>query len=181
MVRTVLIIGVLGCFLCVVLFVTNQDAIRRYIRSHVKVAPQKNSLDLDLKSLDLAHVQGTMNLSVFNGLPVGATLVKLQYSVFMNGAEICHGLQAHPQAPIAPTATSTLKISFSVDSQKVRAAIGRTTPEQAIALGLNLIDRMKGKKPLTNSLKGLIRISGNAEIQVFTSSVDIPVEFSRNL
>lgn len=180
-IKTILFLLVVICIGVITVSVTHRDEIRKHIRTHVKVVPQKNSLDLDLGSFSLDNLKGTINMSVYNGLPLGATLARLRYSVFMNGTEICSGLQADSHAAIAPSATSTLKIGFAVDAKKVRSAALKTSPDQMIKLGQTLINQLKGKKPSENSLQGLIRITGNAEIQVFTSSVEIPVEFSRNL
>jgi hypothetical protein len=156
-----------------------KDNARSWVRQQIRVSPGKKAIDP--VSIGSKVLRGTLEMNVYNGLPLGATLTMLDYVIQVNNLEVGRGVQVKSQIYIAPLATTTLKITLDMDPQKFRQAIAQAKPEQMARLGQTVLDQLRGKKPGENSLQGMVKVVGTGRLQLFVGSFDLPLAISRSL
>ncbi|MBF0499571.1 MAG: hypothetical protein HQM09_05535 [Candidatus Riflebacteria bacterium] len=160
---------------------SQRNVLLRFSANMIAVKPGK--VHFDLGGLLLKRCRGFLTLDIGNRLPVGILLKEMNYIVEVNGIRVGDGSLVTGKS-IAALATTSVDLSFAVDSVAFPAALAKTAPDFVLETAGAVLERLKGKRTATSASStnrgNLLRLTGKADFRLFSGAIEFPLDQSTN-
>jgi LEA14-like dessication related protein len=146
------------------------------------VSVQMTKAELDAESLTDKTTRARVFFKVTNDLPFDIRFQGSKLNAQLADYTVAKGVQVLPGKRVKAKSATIIAIGFHVDSIMTRRGLQKAVKNNTGAILKSLSARLQGnKQAITDNLKGILKVTGIADLKLLVGGIEIPFTVALSL